>query len=174
MVLSFSRGVQIAMATKIKGIFKGIKYISQIFVYKEHHEMEIGYPTDVRHVAHIGWDGSGTSVNAPSWMSEIRSASDFSSTELSNLGQDPNSRAVASWSSQDFQQSMGIHPVSAIFADSPNSELPKVPKKTKQKKTKVSSPTSSSSSSRSFMRTSKSKGSFTADEEGSESQFGII
>lgn len=67
---------------------------------------------------------------------------------------------------------MGIHPVSAIFADSPNSELPKVPKKTKRKKTKVSSPTSSSS--RSFMRKSKSKGSFTADEEGSESQFGQI
>ncbi|XXG69235.1 hypothetical protein AAC387_Pa06g2157 [Persea americana] len=159
------------MATKIKGIFKGIKYISQIFVYKEH-EMEIGHPTDVRHVAHIGCDGTGTSVNAPSWMSEFRSASDFSSTALSNLGQDPNGRAVASWSSQDFQQSMGIHPVSAIFADSPNSELPKVPKKTKREKTKVSSPTSSSS--RSFMRKSKSKGSFTADEEGSESQFGLI
>lgn len=30
-------------------------------------ELEIGYPTDVKHVAHIGWDGStGT---APSWVS---------------------------------------------------------------------------------------------------------
>lgn len=29
-------------------------------------EMEIGYPTDVKHVAHIGWDGpSGT---GPSWV----------------------------------------------------------------------------------------------------------
>lgn len=28
--------------------------------------MEIGYPTDVKHVAHIGWDGpSGT---GPSWV----------------------------------------------------------------------------------------------------------
>lgn len=30
--------------------------------------MEIGHPTDVRHVAHIGCDGTGTSVNAPSWV----------------------------------------------------------------------------------------------------------
>ncbi|KAL4563628.1 hypothetical protein LXL04_027673 [Taraxacum kok-saghyz] len=29
-------------------------------------EMEIGYPTDVKHVAHIGWDGS--SGSAPSWV----------------------------------------------------------------------------------------------------------
>lgn len=30
-------------------------------------EMQIGYPTDVKHVAHIGWDGP--SVNSPSWVS---------------------------------------------------------------------------------------------------------
>lgn len=29
-------------------------------------EMEIGYPTDVKHVAHIGWDGH--SGSAPSWV----------------------------------------------------------------------------------------------------------
>lgn len=28
--------------------------------------MEIGYPTDVKHVAHIGWDGP--SGNAPTWV----------------------------------------------------------------------------------------------------------
>lgn len=28
--------------------------------------MEIGYPTDVKHVAHIGWDGQ--SGSAPSWV----------------------------------------------------------------------------------------------------------
>lgn len=95
------------MATKMKGIYKGFKYISQIFgnawswtaliyfilffsvaldlfchfdglwcleakvgngciaVVKER-EMEIGYPTDVKHVAHIGWDGP--SGSAPSWV----------------------------------------------------------------------------------------------------------
>lgn len=29
-------------------------------------ELQIGYPTDVRHVAHIGWDGP--SVTPPSWV----------------------------------------------------------------------------------------------------------
>lgn len=29
-------------------------------------DMQIGYPTDVKHVAHIGWDGP--SVNSPSWV----------------------------------------------------------------------------------------------------------
>ena len=28
--------------------------------------MDIGYPTDVRHVSHIGWDSSSSS--APSWV----------------------------------------------------------------------------------------------------------
>lgn len=30
-------------------------------------EMQIGFPTDVKHVAHIGWDGPSTT--APSWVS---------------------------------------------------------------------------------------------------------
>lgn len=159
------------MATKMKGIFKGIKFISQIFVYKEH-EMEIGYPTDVRHVSHIGWDGS--SENAPSWMNEFKTASDFSSTSLCNFGQsmDGNCMAVASWSSQDFQQSMGLEPVSTIFDDSPSMELPKIPRKPKKRRSKTAS--SSSSSSRSSRRSSKSKGSFAGDEEGSDSHLGLI
>ncbi|KAA3489052.1 CRIB domain-containing protein RIC10-like [Gossypium australe] len=53
------------MVTKMKGIYKSFKFISQIFVVKER-EMEIGYPTDVKHVTHIGWDGS--SGTAPSWV----------------------------------------------------------------------------------------------------------
>ena len=32
-------------------------------------EMEIGYPTDVKHVAHIGWDGP--SVGGPNWVCDI-------------------------------------------------------------------------------------------------------
>lgn len=32
----------------------------------EEDEMEIGYPTDVCHVSHIGWDSSPSS--APSWV----------------------------------------------------------------------------------------------------------
>lgn len=30
-------------------------------------EMQIGLPTDVKHVAHIGWDGP--SLESPSWVS---------------------------------------------------------------------------------------------------------
>lgn len=29
--------------------------------------MQIGYPTDVKHVAHIGWDSQATNNN-PSWV----------------------------------------------------------------------------------------------------------
>lgn len=29
-------------------------------------ELDIGYPTDVKHVAHIGWDGP--SINGPGWV----------------------------------------------------------------------------------------------------------
>ncbi|XP_062220921.1 CRIB domain-containing protein RIC7-like [Phragmites australis] len=32
--------------------------------------MQIGNPTDVKHVAHIGWDNA--SVTAPSWMNEFK------------------------------------------------------------------------------------------------------
>ncbi|KAJ0450313.1 putative CRIB domain-containing protein RIC1 [Helianthus annuus] len=80
------------MGTKIKGVFKGFKFISQIFVVKER-EMEIGYPTDVKHVAHIGSDGS--SGSAPSWMTEFKTAPDFAATSIGNSGS-----AMSTWSSQ--------------------------------------------------------------------------
>jgi|APAra0007618257_1042622.scaffolds.fasta_scaffold00919_7 hypothetical protein len=43
-------------------ITKWIKFVD----VEEEEEMEIGYPTDVRHVSHIGWDSSSSS--APSWV----------------------------------------------------------------------------------------------------------
>ncbi|OVA19086.1 CRIB domain [Macleaya cordata] len=51
----------------IQKLIKSIKTFSQLFVYKEEDvdgemEMEIGLPTDVKHVAHIGWDGSTTTT----------------------------------------------------------------------------------------------------------------
>ncbi|XP_061361297.1 CRIB domain-containing protein RIC7-like [Gastrolobium bilobum] len=52
------------MSTKVKGLLKGLRYISQIFDEKEE-EIQIGLPTDVKHVAHIGSDDP--SANAPSW-----------------------------------------------------------------------------------------------------------
>jgi hypothetical protein len=54
-------------------LLRGFKHLSHIFaVYdtdeeeEEEHEMVIGLPTDVKHVAHIGWDG-GTSTSLRSW-----------------------------------------------------------------------------------------------------------
>ncbi|PON42660.1 CRIB domain containing protein [Trema orientale] len=144
------------MATKMKGIYKSFKFISQIFVVKER-EMEIGYPTDVKHVAHIGWDGP--SGSAPSWMSDFKTASDFSATSLGNVseGRDSNPISLSTWSSQDFEQSLGRQPVSEMFSDLPPNELPNIPKKPKRKKSKSSSsPSSASSSSRGF-RLTKSK-----------------
>ncbi|KAL9364223.1 hypothetical protein Peur_042096 [Populus x canadensis] len=54
------------MTTKVKGLLRGLRYISQIFDEKEQ-EMQIGFPTDVKHVAHIGCDGP-SATNAPSWV----------------------------------------------------------------------------------------------------------
>ncbi|GMI84567.1 ROP-interactive CRIB motif-containing protein 4 [Hibiscus trionum] len=44
------------VTTGFHKLFKGFKTFSQLFVYKE--EMEIGLPTDVKHVAHVGLDES--------------------------------------------------------------------------------------------------------------------
>ncbi|XP_057463156.1 CRIB domain-containing protein RIC10-like [Actinidia eriantha] len=143
------------MAAKIKGIYKGFKYISQIFVVKER-EMEIGYPTDVKHVAHIGWDGP--SGSAPSWMNEFKTTSDFAATSIGNINETRgSSSAISTWSSQDFE-SMDRQPASEMFKDIPPTDLPNIPKKPKHKKTKsTSSPQSSSSRS---SRATKSKAKF--------------
>ncbi|KAK4284411.1 hypothetical protein QN277_001249 [Acacia crassicarpa] len=135
------------MSTKIKGIYKSLKYITQIFVVKER-EIEIGYPTDVKHVAHIGWDGP--SGSGPSWMSEFKTAPDFS-TSLGNLDdrRDPNPLSTTPRDSADSSQSSSSK---SKFKDTQSHEHPRVPKKHKRKKAKLgsakSSLTSSSSSSK--------------------------
>ncbi|KAL5730903.1 hypothetical protein ACHQM5_003687 [Ranunculus cassubicifolius] len=135
------------MATKMKGIYKGFKYISSIFVVKER-EMEIGFPTDVKHVAHIGWDGQ--SDNAPTWMKEYKTTSNFSAASVNDLesSRDPNGVA---WTSRDLQQSLG-----ATLND-----RAKASKKQKRKKIKsaTSSPKSTPSTARGI-RTAKSKSAF--------------
>ncbi|PIA50705.1 hypothetical protein AQUCO_01200134v1 [Aquilegia coerulea] len=127
--------------TKIKGIFKGFKFITQMFAVKER-DLQIGHPTDVKHVAHIGWDRQASS-NAPSWMNDYNTSSNFSSRSLSNLADEhkdhSSSLPVSTWSSQDFEQSMARLPASDIFTESPPTDLPKVPRKHKRKKTKSSS-----------------------------------
>ncbi|KAJ1272899.1 hypothetical protein BS78_06G238200 [Paspalum vaginatum] len=68
------------MAYKVKGILKGLKTISRIFAAKEH-EMEIGHPTDVKHVAHIGWGDTAAGTASPSWINGIMASSDLLSLE---------------------------------------------------------------------------------------------
>ncbi|KAJ0971858.1 hypothetical protein J5N97_019817 [Dioscorea zingiberensis] len=50
---------------------KSIKSLPQLFIYREGDgevEMEIGFPTNVQHVAHVGWGGSdSTGVSMKSW-----------------------------------------------------------------------------------------------------------
>ncbi|KAI3829775.1 hypothetical protein L1987_03903 [Smallanthus sonchifolius] len=51
---------------KVKGLLKGLRYISQVFEEEKKQEIQIGGPTDVKHVAHFGCDGSAQ--ESPSWM----------------------------------------------------------------------------------------------------------
>ncbi|KAL3643339.1 hypothetical protein CASFOL_014154 [Castilleja foliolosa] len=119
------------MGTSIKGIYKEIKYtLSQMFVVKEP-EIEIGLPTDVKHVSHIGWDGP--SGSAPTWMNEFNTGPDFAKTSIGN-----NGSALSPWSSQDFNESMMQQ------SETNSSDLPPVRKKQRRKKTKLTSSPKSS------------------------------
>ncbi|GAA0170348.1 hypothetical protein LIER_40938 [Lithospermum erythrorhizon] len=58
---------KLRISEKVNLVIMHFKTLSHLFVYKEdieeiEVEMEIGQPTDVKHVTHIGWDGS-TTVN---------------------------------------------------------------------------------------------------------------
>ncbi|ESQ47487.1 hypothetical protein EUTSA_v10021600mg [Eutrema salsugineum] len=59
------------MTSPMKGLLKGLRYIARIFEDEKEPEMQIGKPTDVKHVAHIGWEGP--SATTPSWMHEYKS-----------------------------------------------------------------------------------------------------
>ncbi|RDX94336.1 CRIB domain-containing protein RIC7, partial [Mucuna pruriens] len=73
--------------SKVKSLLKGLRFISQLFDKDEKEaEFHIGHPTDVKHVAHIGWDGHGPSENNPSWMSEYKSVPGISTAPLDHNG----------------------------------------------------------------------------------------
>ncbi|KAI3795002.1 hypothetical protein L1987_37645 [Smallanthus sonchifolius] len=57
----------------MKGLFRGLKCIFDTDNEKEP-KIQIGAPTDVKHVAHIGCDGPST--HAPSWMNEYQGGSE--------------------------------------------------------------------------------------------------
>ncbi|KAG5387571.1 hypothetical protein IGI04_039041 [Brassica rapa subsp. trilocularis] len=70
---------------KMKSLLKGLRYISHIFENEKEPEMQIGTPTDVKHVAHIGWYGGSVNQNSPSWMNDFKaSGGGYASTPLGN------------------------------------------------------------------------------------------
>ncbi|CAN6462083.1 unnamed protein product [Victoria cruziana] len=112
------------MGTKMKGLLKGLRYISQIFEPNcKEHEMEIGYPTDVKHVAHIGWDGP--SVNTPSWMKEFGKASDLPPSPFTLPGE-------ASESMGAMSSSQGLRCTTTDVQDKPSRGNPGTPKQTRR------------------------------------------
>ncbi|KAG0485315.1 hypothetical protein HPP92_009394 [Vanilla planifolia] len=90
--------------------------------------MEIGYPTDVKHVAHIGYSNS---ANVPSWMTEFKTASDFSFGIYAGSGEIP-------WVSQESNQPKALQSSPGMFSDSSWSGTGSLRKK-KRKKSKSAS-----------------------------------
>ncbi|XVE77949.1 hypothetical protein DITRI_Ditri13aG0105200 [Diplodiscus trichospermus] len=79
--------------------------------------MQIGMPTDVKHVAHIGWDGPSEN-SAPTWMNEFKSAPGISAP-LANGGEVQEEDPVK-WVSQD-----GISRKSSRAQSSSSRDMPK-------------------------------------------------
>uniref|UniRef100_A0A5B7BA01 Putative CRIB domain-containing protein RIC7-like isoform X1 n=1 Tax=Davidia involucrata TaxID=16924 RepID=A0A5B7BA01_DAVIN len=77
----------------MKGLLKGLRYISQIFDNEKEPEIQIGHPTDVKHVAHIGWDAP--SASSPSWLNEFKTTSE------------PSASATKSSAKKEMKKSLG-------------------------------------------------------------------
>ncbi|KAK9756871.1 hypothetical protein RND81_01G126200 [Saponaria officinalis] len=105
------------MSKNMKGLLKGLRYISQIFEEEEEKEIQIGFPTDVKHVAHIGWDGP--SVASPSWMNE------FKSEAPGNASSNGDAEEVE-WVSQDSTTTK------KTARDSAGRDLPTLPKSSRR------------------------------------------
>ncbi|KAE8681758.1 CRIB domain-containing protein RIC6 [Hibiscus syriacus] len=101
---------------KMKGLLKGLRYISEIFENEKEPEMQIGLPTDVKHVAHIGWDGPSAVKYAPSWMNE------FKSTPANTREEDPRKSVSQDVISRDGSRDQSL----------PATETADVPKSSKR------------------------------------------
>ncbi|KAL6638266.1 hypothetical protein ACP70R_025838 [Stipagrostis hirtigluma subsp. patula] len=80
------------VAAGVSRLVKGIKSLSQMFVMYddeeddgEERDMVIGYPTDVQHVGHIGWDGHGHGLDKVGAMGMVNAFSLPSSLSLRQL-----------------------------------------------------------------------------------------
>ncbi|KAI9180941.1 hypothetical protein LWI28_009565 [Acer negundo] len=84
-------------------------------------DMQIGFPTDVKHVAHIGWDGP--SVNSPSWMNEFKAAPGFQSQPLGDPGEIKDESEIQ-WVSEDSTRRRN--------QNGPGKEVQEVPKSSRR------------------------------------------
>ncbi|KAL6214511.1 hypothetical protein ACLB2K_013945 [Fragaria x ananassa] len=112
-------------SSKMKGLLKGLRYISQMFDDNKEQEIQIGFPTDVKHVAHIGWDGLATATSSPSWMNEFQSPPGFASAPLSQNGEMREDNPIK-WVSEDSSRR------SSRSSMSPVHEFPEVPKQSRR------------------------------------------
>ncbi|XP_076956100.1 CRIB domain-containing protein RIC4-like [Bidens hawaiensis] len=63
---TISRGIQRLILETFKSFTRILKY-SDVEEIEMEKELEIGYPTDVKHVTHIGYDGSMTTNPMKNW-----------------------------------------------------------------------------------------------------------
>ncbi|KAI3449799.1 hypothetical protein Pfo_006464 [Paulownia fortunei] len=147
------------MTTKMKGLFKGLRYISQIFEEDREQEMQIGFPTDVKHVAHIGMDGP--SVDSPSWrgtrainspgrdLPEVPRSSRRHHSAESNSNESPRMKDSSTKSRQTRRHHSKDSSEGSVktnrqlqessqATDSPPRSLPDITKKSRRKKSKES------------------------------------
>ncbi|XP_051125840.1 CRIB domain-containing protein RIC10-like [Andrographis paniculata] len=120
----------------MKGLYKGVKYtLSQMFVKEP--QLEIGCPTDVKHVAHVGWDGP--SGGNPSWMNEYETGPEFAQTSVGN----PTSGLPTYSTSRDCgesKQEQSSSDMAVRCKDIPeSSEIPPTKKRARRKKCKQGS-----------------------------------
>ncbi|XP_027362964.1 LOW QUALITY PROTEIN: CRIB domain-containing protein RIC6-like [Abrus precatorius] len=110
--------------SKVKGLLKGFRYISQIFDNEKEQDIQIGYPTDVKHVAHIGWDGP--SVNSPSWMNEFKTSPGFASAPINLTGdvQNKGQDNAVKWVSEDSRRKSSR----SVHSQGVGRDLPELPR----------------------------------------------
>ncbi|KAK4258964.1 hypothetical protein QN277_005352 [Acacia crassicarpa] len=112
--------------------------------------MEIGYPTDVKHVAYIGQDSP--SVTGPSWMNEFRTSSNFATP---SFGNPTNPIPQTTCFNPDMEDPMRSKP-RTVNSSSSDHHSNASSKKNKSRKTKsTSSPRFSPPSSSSARRSSR-------------------
>ncbi|KAK4791823.1 hypothetical protein SAY86_032236 [Trapa natans] len=120
------------MSTKEKGLLKGLRYISQMFDNEKRQEIQIGNPTDVKHVAHIGWDGPSTN-SAPAWMTEFKSSTGVGvSTAPLGSSRSRKEDGTSSVSSKDIPKSSKRQSSSGTTTSSVEPTTKLKPEKSKQ------------------------------------------